>query len=198
MKNTKRIITAAASFVALLFAPLAQAQVTDSGAITLEVLAPGIQIEALDMSFGSVLPDDSVGDNLDLACDATSSGAPTASASNAVVSGDAQCGVVTISSGAAVGYTLKIESAALIHETDTSRTLTAVLDVYRDGNATPILTGADPENPKTSGTINLVLNASPHIFYVGGAIVLGVAGATEQPAGTYTGAYTITATAQNN
>ena len=60
MKNAKKM-TVAAGFISLLFAPLAQAQLTpenptDGGAILFEVVRSAVLVEATNINFGTVIP----------------------------------------------------------------------------------------------------------------------------------------------
>ena len=60
MKNAKKM-TVAAGFISLLFAPLAQAQLTPAnktagGQILFEVVRSAVAVEATNINFGTVIP----------------------------------------------------------------------------------------------------------------------------------------------
>ena len=198
MKITNQII-AAASFSALLFAPLAQAQVgasdSDTKSITLEVIPAGVSITATDMSFGTVTPNADDGElNLVLAC--TGGTATTTFAGTTDPFGTPTCGLVTVESESSEdqNYLLKVDVESLENSEDSNVVINPTLSVLDQGGSnsvTGFTSGVAAPGAVTSGAIALAAGGT-HIYRLGGSAPI----AADQMGGTYSGNYTVTATIQ--
>ena len=194
MKITQQLI-AAASFASLLFAPLAQAQTTDSaeGNVELTVIGSGLLFRASDMNFGSVTPDGSAVSNLAVACAAGDSATGTPSASGAAVAaGDATCGVIKVTGGSGGNtYTLTVEVEDL---TNGEHTIVPTFTVYDSSDGTTEIVGLETvtaagTNPTPASSSRSIAAGAVDTYKLGGTALI----AANQAIGVYTGTYIVTA-----
>ena len=197
MKITKQII-AAAGFAALFFAPLSQAQTTFTlddlrvGSVKFRVRPAGVSIsEASAIDFGRVTPHTATADVLEMTCSEDSDvGITSTTADAAERSGAAKCGVFTVD-GAIIrttSYMLKVGVTAFTTE-DGMHTISPSLDVYENGQLSPILTGVEPNTAVDARTFDggIIEAGGSATFTVGGSMNI----AASQVAGDYAGNYTI-------
>ena len=197
MKITNQII-AAASFSALLFAPLAQAQVGTSDSatqsITLEVIPAGVSITATDMSFGTVTPNAADGElNLVLAC-AGGTATTTFAGTTGSFGGTPTCGLVTVTSESSEtqNYQLSVQVESLTHSTDSNVVINPVLSVLVENGSDDvagIASGVTAPGTETSDSISIG-TGEVDTYRLGGSAPI----AADQDTGTYSGDYTVTAT----
>ena len=200
MKITNQII-AAASFSALLFAPLAQAQVgtsdSDTKSITLEVISAGVSITATDISFGFVTPDanDSSPVDLVLACAGGTSTTSFAGGSESSFGGAPKCGTVTVRSESSENqnYALKVDVGSLTNSSGVVIIPTLTV-IDQDGNpvagiASGVTALTNAPGTETSNSIAIATSESD-TYMLGGSAPI----AANQATGTYSGNYTVTAT----
>lgn len=178
----------------MLFAPLAQAQVEDSGVTTVNVIAPGIRVEATEVFFGNVALHETSDDSVGLFCISDLANVNVGTNNNLAITG-AKCGAVTVSSaGVAVDYQITAEVNALTHVENGTDTLTPNLNLATPAGS-PIFGPFDPDTTRTSANITLPLDGS-HTYFVWGSIDIAAADTEGQAAGEYRGEYTITVTPQ--
>ena len=195
MKITQQLI-AAASFASLLFAPLAQAQTSDSatGNVELTVLGSGLSFEARDLNFGSVTPGSDT-NNLVVACAAADSAAGTASisggAADAVATGAATCGVITVTGGSSsITYALTVEVNPLTDGSGNS--ISPTFKVFATDGTTEIagLNAIAADTTATASSTRSIGARAEQVYKLGGSAPI----ATNQTIGTYTGTYIVSAT----
>ena len=195
MKITKQTI-AAAGFAALLFAPLAQAQTSDSATanIDIRVINSALAIEARDISFGAFSTGDA-NQNVVLTCTASDDGEVNGSAS-----GDAKCGVIEVSAGTdGFDYKLAVSATPLTGRTGaaTGATLNPTFNIFGESGALNSaiagLGDIDSETGATSTSNAIsILAGSVQTYKMGGDIPIGA----NQATGDYAGTYTVTAEVQ--
>ena len=194
MKITQQLI-AAASFASLLFAPLAQAQTTSAtGNVELTVLGSGLSFEARDLNFGSVTPGSDT-NNLVVACAAADSAAGTASisggAADAVATGAATCGVITVTGGSSsITYALTVEVNPLTDGSGNS--ISPTFKVFATNGTTEIagLNAIAADTTATASSTRTIGARAEQVYKLGGSAPI----ATNQTIGTYTGTYIVSAT----
>ena len=197
MKITNQII-AAASFSALLFAPLAQAQVgsdSDTQSITLEVISAGVSITATEMSFGTVTPNAAdVERVLELTCDGGTS-TTTFTNSTGTFGGSPKCGIVTVTSESSQtqNYQLTVQAPALTNLTNNAVSINPTLTVFGQNGSSSVAgiasDGITAPGSDTSDSISIATSESD-TYMLGGKVTI----AANQETGTYSGDYTVTAT----
>ena len=197
MKITKQII-AAAGFAALFFAPLSQAQTTFTlddlrvGSVKFRVRPAGVSIsEASAIDFGRVTPHTETADILEMTCSEDSDvGITSTTADAAEPSGAATCGVITVEGGISptTSYMLRVGVTAFTTE-DGMHTISPSLDVYENGQSSPILADVEPNTAVDARTFDggSIDARGSATFTVGGSMPI----AGRQVAGDYTGNYTI-------
>ena len=206
MKTLKQII-ATAGFASLLFAPLAQAALSDQKSVGLLVLGSGISItEASEVNFGEVTLEEDTDAELTLSCvivnqstaalELGSSVAPK-NANSSLDLGGGECGVITVEAGNAdIRYQLEVAVDDLISG---ANTISPELLVYKnDGHSSAgpdsSTAKATPGAPVRTAIESLAASATA-TFRLGGVIDI-VGGIVSNPPGNYTGNYTVTAYVQ--
>ena len=198
MKITKQII-AAAGFAALFFAPLSQAQTTFTlddlrvGSVKFKVNSAGVIIsEASAIDFGRVTPHTETADVLEMTCstDTNVGITRTTTPDAAESSGAATCGVFTVEGGRipTTSYMLRVGVTAFTTE-DGAHTISPSLDVYKNGESSPILEDVGPNTAVDARTFDggSIDTRGSATFTVGGSMPI----AEKQVAGDYTGNYTV-------
>ena len=193
MKITQQLI-AAASFASLLFAPLAQAQTSDSatGNVELTVLGSGLSFEARDLNFGSVTPGSDT-NNLVVACASTAEGTASISggAADALATGAATCGVITVTGGSSsITYALTVEVNPLTDGSGNS--ISPTFKVFATNGTTEIagLNAIAADTTATASSTRTIGARAEQVYKLGGSAPI----ATNQTIGTYTGTYIVSAT----
>ena len=208
MKTLKQII-AMAGFASLLFAPLAQAALSDQKSVGLLVLGSGISItEASEVNFGAVTLEEDTDDELTLSCitfnpstdafELRSSVNPRNDLSSESLNlAGGECGVITVEAGNAdIRYQLEV---AVDDLTSGANTISPKLLVHKNDGVSP----ADPDSLTAAATpgspvrtaIESLTASDTATFRVGGVISI-VGGSVSNPPGNYTGNYTVTAYVQ--
>ena len=202
MKTLKQII-AMAGFASLLFAPLAQAALSDQKSVGLLVLGSGISItEASEVNFGEVTLEEDTDAELTLSCvtinQATAaleliSSVNPANPNDSLDLGGGECGVITVEAGNAdIRYQLEV---AVDDLTSGANTISPELSVYtNNGSSLAAPEPATPGDPVRTAIGSLVASDTA-TFRVGGVIRI-TGGIVSNPPGDYTGNYTVTAYVQ--
>ena len=187
MKITRQII-AAAGFASLLFAPLAQAQDTDTGQVNLRVLSLSSQIgftAAGDMNFGNIIPPNTAAP-VELTC--ASNGVATAVISGTAVSG-AACAVITVRAGTDGGsYKLQVSPPILTGLDSSSTPITPEFIVF-DDTGTAAIAGLNPIN---GGDVGIATNEDTlaangtKTYILGGSATIQANQVHTRYSGTYT------------
>ena len=210
MKNAKKM-TVAAGFISLLFAPLAQAQLTrenktDGGAILFEVVRSAVLIEATNINFGTVTPNIEDGFsgsiNVKLNCNPDDGAIDTVSPNTDTPSGtpdrvgfdntNSQCGEIEVTArGEGTEYKLEVEVGQLIAGAGGA---TGTLD--------PTLVVINSDNDEVSGLNNIgssavavsdrpesILSGETDTYKIGGRMSIS----SENRTGSYSGQYTVAA-----
>ena len=202
MKNAKKM-TVAAGFISLLFAPLAQAQLTpanktDGGAILFEVVRSAVLVEATNINFGTVIPNlDSGSINVGLNCD------PDLGAINIVSTGiqgdgvgydntDSQCGEIEVTArGEGTEYKLEVEVGQLVTDGGgASGTLDPTLVVINsDNDAVSGLNNIGSSAVAVADRPESILPNETDTYRIGGRMSIS----SEHQSGSYSGQYTVVA-----
>ena len=204
MKTLKQII-AMAGFASLLFAPLAQAALSDEKSVGLLVLGSGISItEASEVNFGAVTLEEDTDDELTLSCITFNPSTDALELRSSVnprndLSSDSlnltggECGVITVEAGNAdIRYQLEV---AVDDLTSGANTISPELSVYtNNGSSLAAPEPATPGDPVRTAIGSLVASDTA-TFRVGGVIRI-TGGIVSNPPGDYTGNYTVTAYVQ--
>ena len=201
MKNAKKM-TVAAGFISLLFAPLAQAQLTpanktDGGAILFEVVRSAVTVEATNINFGTVFPNlDSGSINVGLNCN------PDDGAINIVSTGledgvgydntDSQCGKIEVTArGEGTEYKLEVEVGQLVTDGGgASGTLDPTLVVINsDNDAVSGLNNIGSSAVAISDRPESIASNETDTYRIGGRMSIS----SEHQSGSYSGQYTVVA-----
>ena len=189
MKITRQII-AAAGFASLLFAPLAQAQDTDTGQVNLTVISSSSQIRftaAGNVNFGNIIPPNTTADVV-LTC--ASNGIATAAISGTVVSG-AACGVITVLAGTDGGsYKLRVSPPVLRDtEGNNGTPITPEFSVFDDTGTAPIagLNSIDGGNVGIATNADTLAANGTKTYILGGSATIQ----SNQVPTSYRGDYTV-------
>ena len=193
MKITKQLI-AAASFSSLLFAPLAQAQTRNT---ELRVVGPALIITASDMDFGTVNPGGAA-DDLVLTCDSNTSA--SAAITDGAASGNAACGVISVTATRNASFNLTLEATVLTNASDSNDTISPEFTLFLSSGGTAngtdgiagLIEVAAGSAVATSASPQTIVSGNQRNFILGGKANI----ASDQGTGVYSGTYTFAAVVQ--
>ena len=208
MKNAKKM-TVAAGFISLLFAPLAQAQLTpdnetDGGAILFEVVRSAVTVEATNINFGTVTPniDPSFSGSIDvkLNCNPKDGVAINIVSLNTQGSTDdevrfdntnSQCGEIEVTSrGETTEYKLEVEVGQLIAANGgANETLDPTLVVIKGTSEVAGLDNIGTSAIAISDRSESILPNETDTYRIGGRMLIS----SENRSGSYSGQYTVAA-----
>ena len=209
MKNVKKM-TVAAGFISLLFAPLAQAQLTpanktDGGAILFEVVRSAVLVEATNINFGTVTPNIEDGFsgsiNVKLNCNPDDGAIDTVSPNTDTPSGapnrvgfdntNSQCGEIEVTSrGETTEYKLEVEVGQLIAANGGANgTLDPTLVVIKGTSEVAGLDNIGTSAIAVADRPESILPNETDTYRIGGRMLIS----SENQSGSYSGQYTVVA-----
>ena len=203
MKNAKKM-TVAAGFISLLFAPLAQAQLTpanktDGGAILFEVVRSAVTVEATNINFGTVFPNlDSGSINVGLNCNPGDGNVDINIVSTGIPADgvgydntDSQCGKIEVTArGEATEYKLEVEVGQLIAANGGANgTLDPTLVVIKGNSEVAGLKNIGTSAIAISDRSESILPNETDTYRIGGRMLIS----SENQTGSYRGQYTVVA-----
>ena len=201
MKNAKKM-TVAAGFISLLFAPLAQAQLTQEnktagGQILFEVVRSAVAVEATNINFGTVIPNIDTGFiNVGLNCNPDDGAIDTVSTITAGVgfdNTDSQCGEIEVTArGETTEYKLEVEVGQLIAANangGASGTLDPTLVVIEGTSEVAGLNNIGSSAVAVADRAESILPNETDTYKIGGRMSIS----SENQSGSYRGQYTVSA-----
>ena len=202
MKNAKKM-TVAAGFISLLFAPLAQAQLTPAnktagGQILFEVVRSAVAVEATNINFGTVIPNIDTGFiNVELNCNpkdnAPINTVSTITAGVGFDNTDSQCGEIEVTArGETTEYKLEVEVGQLIAANangGASGTLDPTLVVIEGTSEVAGLNNIGSSAVAVADRAESILPNETDTYKIGGRMSIS----SENQSGSYNGQYTVSA-----